>query len=171
MTRIEFVFDSTRIAGMAAFGASALVCVSAATSSRMRRPSIWWVLAAAQLLCLVEIVFAFRYRLHGAFNALLQDHGLYGSRERWQASLLIAVLAASAGLAGVLCWRHRADRAAVLAIVGATLGLLALAAEAISLHRIDTLMYAPLGPLAGVVWMWIAAAVLVTGAALDASLR
>jgi hypothetical protein len=163
---IAIVLDVTRVTGVLAFGAAALACATLAISRRPRHPALWASLAVVQMLCAVEVLFGFRYGLHDLANGALLERGWYGSRGDWQALLLGAGVAAICALGLLAAWQSRADRYAAVAIVGAALGVSVLLAETISLHRIDVVMYASLGPFVGLVWMWIAAASMVAAAAL-----
>ena len=166
MSGLGIVLDPTRLAGTLAFGTAALACLRAATAGG-RPASPWWSLGALQLLCLLEVVLGLRYGLHETLNGLLRDRGWYASRGAWQAELLLAALGVVATVVALACWRHRGQRAAIVAIVGTAVAVSVLGTETISLHRIDAIMYASLGPLVGLAWMWIAASALVTAAALS----
>lgn len=167
MSGLGVALDPTRLAGTLAFGTAALACLRAAAASRRRPASLWWSLGALQLVCVLEVLLGLRYGLHETFNGLLQDRGWYASRGAWQGELLLAALGGVGTIVALACWRHRDDAAAIVAVVGTALGVSVLGTETISLHRIDAIMYAPAGPLVALAWMWIAAAALVTAAALS----
>jgi hypothetical protein len=159
------VLDPTRVAGTLAFGTAALACLRAGALAP-RRAVTWWILAALQVACVVEVLLGTRYGLHEALNRVLQARGWYASRGQWQAELLAATLALIAGAMLYSAWRHRDDAAATLAIVGTAMGVALFVAETISLHRIDAVMYAEVGPLVVLAWMWIATSAFVIVAAL-----
>jgi len=162
---LNIVFDPTRVAGTVAFGAAALACFHAAAVTP-RRSYLWWLLGAVQLACLLEVLLGLRYGWHDTVKSLLQERGWYASRGQWQAELLAVALALIAVLAIFAAWRHRVDGAGRVAIAGTALGVSLLGTEAISLHRVDAIMYARLGPFDALVWMWLAAAAIVVTAAL-----
>ena len=162
---MSLILDATRIAGALAFGTAALACLRAARVAP-RRPALWRVLGAVQLLCVLEVLLALRYELHDVAIGLLQEHRWYASRGQWQPALLGAALMPLAALAAWAAWRHRADGARIAAIAGTALGVSLLGTETISLHRIDAVMYWQAGPFVVVVWLWLAAALVVIAAAL-----
>lgn len=168
MTSIASALDPTRLAGTLAFGTAALGCLYVAASARSQRTSVWWILGAVQLVCLLEVLLGLRYGLHNAFGRLLKDRGWYASRDQWQAELLVGAVVLVAAAAACACWRHRHDGAAMLAIVGTALGVSVLGAETVSPHRLDAIMYTPAGPWVVLAWMWLAASAVVTVAALKA---
>ncbi|MEO8312378.1 MAG: hypothetical protein ABI520_14505 [Caldimonas sp.] len=162
---MSVTLDATRVAGSLAFGAAALACLRAARVAPRGRV-LWWVLGTVQLFCVLEVLFALRYELHDIATGLLQEHRWYASRGQWQAELLGTGLALIAAIAGWAAWRHRDDGARTAALAGTALGVSVLGAETISLHRIDALMYSQAGPFVVVVWLWLAAALVVVAAAL-----
>ena len=165
MSGFGVVFDATRLTGTVAFATAALACLRAAVVAP-RGGSVWWALGAVQLACVLEVLLGLRYGLHTVVDSLLQERGWYASRGDWQAELLFAVLALIAAIAAFIAWRQRDDGAKTAAIIGTALGVSLLGTETISLHRIDAVMYTQAGPLAVVVWMWLAAAAIVVVAAL-----
>lgn len=98
---------------------------------------------------------------------MLQARDSYAARSDWQVTLLPAVLLMLAVAGALAAWRHGRDGAGMVAIVGTTLAVSLLVTETISLHRIDVLMYLPVGPWVALAWAWVAAAAAVAAAAIS----
>jgi hypothetical protein len=162
--------DPSRLAGAIAFAMAAIACALAAAIAP-RRAVLWRTLGVVELVLVAEVLLGLRYRLHGAFDELLQQRGWYASRGQWQGELLVAALVPVIVLVAFACWRHRGDGAATVAIIATALGASLFATETVSLHRIDAIMYAPAGPVVALAWMWIAVSVLVSAAAAAAIAR
>jgi len=160
--------DANAVAGLSAFAAAAAACLRVALRRR-GAAALWGTLAALHAFWALEILLNLRYRFRAALIPLLQDRGWYGSRTTWQGAAIVAALLIGTALAGWLWRRHRGDGAAVGAIVGTALALMLLVVETISLHRVDAVMYAQVGPLVLLVWTWIGAAAIVIASALAAS--
>jgi len=160
--------DANAVAGLSAFAAAAAACLRVALSRR-GAAALWGTLAALHAWWALEILLNLRYRFRAALIPLLQDHGWYASRTTWQAAAIVAALLVGTALAAWLWRRHRDDGAAVGAIAGTALALMLLVVETISLHRVDAVMYAQVGPLVLLAWAWIGAAAIVIASALVAS--
>ena len=160
--------DANAVAGLSAFAAAAAACHRVALRRR-GAAALWGTLAALHAWWALEILLNLRYRFRAALIPLLQDHGWYASRTTWQAAAIVAALLVGTALAAWLWRRHRDDGAAVGAIAGTALALMLLVVETISLHRIDAVMYAQVGPLVLLAWAWIGAAAIVIASALVAS--
>ena len=160
--------DANAVAGLSAFAAAAAACLRVALRRR-GAAALWGTLAALHAWWALEILLNLRYRFRAALIPLLQDHGWYASRTTWQAAAIVAALLVGTALAAWLWRRHRDDGAAVGAIAGTALALMLLVVETISLHRIDAVMYAQVGPLVLLAWAWIGAAAIVIASALVAS--
>ena len=91
------------------------------------------------------------------------------SRTAWQGEAIVVALLIGAALAAWVGRRHRDDGAALGAIAGTALALMLLVVETISLHRVDAVMYAEVGPLVLLAWAWIGAAAIVIASALASS--
>jgi len=158
--------NPTQWLGLCAFALAAAACVRAAT--RCGRP--WTGLAWWQAACAAEVVIDLRQRVHGGMDAWLAAHGAYATRLPLQVGLLSLALA---GMAGGVWWAaagmRRDGPAASLARTASLAAVMLFVVESISLHAIDALMFAPLGPVLAIGWMWAAAAALVIAAALTAS--
>lgn len=153
--------------GALLFGAAALTCASAAQRAPHRERTPWRIVAMMQLAFAVEVVLGFRYGLLGGADALLQAHGWYASRRPVQAGLIALTLALTVlwGLR-LLGQRERGGAALTLARVGNALGLALFAVETVSLHQVDAVLYARVGPLNRLACLWALVAVIVALAAL-----
>ena len=144
--------NATQLAGLLAFGVAALACVRAAKALQQR---LWWKLAGASAGFALEAVLGLRHRLRAAIDIWLQGEGWYDSRTPVQVGLLVlcALLLAWAlwGLAGL---RHAGVHARVAATACAV-ALCLFVIEAISLHGVDSLMYANIGPVRVVGCAWV----------------
>ena len=157
--------DPTRLLGLVSFGFAAAACGLAARRERGSAP-VWWLLASAQGVLFAEVMSGMRHRVHALVDALLRANGLYESRSGLQIALLVAGLLAFVGI-GVAATRLRRHGTGTAPAASATLiaGALVMA-EAVSLHRLDALMYAPVGPVRSIALGWAACAVVVIGSAL-----
>ena len=160
--------DANAIAGLSAFAAAAAACLRVSLR-RGRSAALWGTHAALHAAWALEIVLNLRYRFRAAILPLLQDRGLYGSRTAWQGAAIVVALLIGAALAAWAWRRHRGDGAALGAIAGTALALMLLVVETISLHRVDAVMYAEVGPLVLLAWAWIGAAAIVIASALGSS--
>ena len=160
--------DANAVAGLSAFAAAAAACLRVSLR-RGRSAALWETLAALHAAWALEIVLNLRYRFRAAILPLLQDRGLYGSRTAWQGAAIVVALLIGAALAAWAWRRHRGDGAALGAIAGTALALMLLVVETISLHRVDAVMYAEVGPLVLLAWAWIGAAAIVIASALRSS--
>jgi hypothetical protein len=150
--------DLTRMVGMATFAGGALACALAA---RAQRPSgrIWWALAGMQALFALEVLAGLRYQAHLLVNVLLREHDWYNGRTPLQLGLLGVALGGTAAITRALA--SRVDRSIALVLAGTALAWATMLTEAISLHRIDALIYAPLGPVKTIAALWLCAGALV----------
>lgn len=146
----------TMWAGIAAFGVAALLAWVAARGSR-REATAWRAIAVANGLLVIEMVANLRHRLHGMVARLFEMEGFYGARRGPQALMLVLLAAGVAAIAVSLVGRMR--RAGGPARIAALLTMLTLAlfgAEIISLHQVDRLLYARIGPMMTIAWSWLA---------------
>lgn len=156
-----------QMTGIVCFALATGACVLAARCGRRAWPMLAWMQAA---FCL-EIVINARHRLHDVVDDVLRDHGWYAARTPWQIGLL-AVIALLAIACVPIAWRMaRGDRLATIALSASLVVATSLTVEAVSLHGVDTWMYAPVGPLLAVVVGWIAASLVVIAAALGSVRR
>lgn len=158
----ELSIDLTQWVGIAVFAAAAIACLAA---SRVR-PVAWRLLAALQVSCCVEVVWGVRYQLHNEADLVLQGQGRYEGCHPLQLTPIgIVLLLAVAGAAGIV-WRARRLNAG---LAGALLGTLLTGAlfdlETVSLHDIDATMYAVVGPIKAIDWMWAGVAAITIASA------
>lgn len=159
--------NATQLTGLLAFGGAAVACARAALMGRGR---LWWVLCAASSAFAIEVVAGLRHRGHDLIDALLQAQGWYGSRGPVQVGLIAAVLLIGVwALVRLLRWRA-ADGCARAAVIACSVVLGLFFIEAISLHGVDTIMYAYVGPVKAIGWAWAAAALATAWAALRAAM-
>lgn len=158
--------NPTQLTGLLVFGCAALACAFAGQVCGERR---WWRLAAVSSACMLEVALGLRHRAHDLVDAVLQAGGWYASRSHTQV-LLLAIVALLA--AGTLAWLLSLRGMAAAIRVGAAASIAALwlfTIEAISLHAVDALMYAHIGPVLAIGWAWAALALIITAAALVAA--
>ena len=167
-------FDNpTRAVGQVAFAVAAVLAALAATAAGRRRTvadaRLWWTVAVVFALLWIETALNWRFVPRTVAHRLLDARGGYGARAGLQEALLVALGAAIvvAVVASVLVRRRRARLASTTrAAFAATTALVALfAVEAISLHALDVRLYAAVGPLLAVGWLWLAASAVVVGMA------
>ena len=164
----ELHTNPTQLTGLIAFALAALACVTVARRGAGTR---WWRVAALQAVCLIEVLVGFRHRAHDLVDSLLQANGWYASRGPLQVALLVAALVLAL-LTFVALTRLRRAGAELWFAASATAAALCLfAAESVSLHGVDAVMYLNLGPVLLIGWCWAACAAVVGGAAIRAALR
>lgn len=158
--------NPTQLTGLLVFGGAAIACAFAAQVCGERR---WWRLAAVSSVCMLEVAVGLRHRAHDLVDSVLQAGGWYESRSQAQVPLLVIVALLAAGtLAWLLSLRGTAAEIRVAAAASmAALWLFGI--EAISLHAVDALMYAYIGPVLAIGWAWAALALVIAAAALHAA--
>lgn len=158
--------DPTQLTGLLAFGCAALACAFAGRVGRERR---WWGLAGVSSVCMLEVALGLRHRAHDLVDSLLRAGGWYDARSPAQVLLLaIVALLAAASLGWLTSLRGTAAEVRVGAAAGMT-ALWLFGIEAISLHAVDALMYARIGPVLAIGWSWAALALVIAAAALVAA--
>jgi hypothetical protein len=158
--------NPTQLIGLLAFACAAIAC---ARTARARHERAWWWLCAACSGFVLEVAIGLRHRTHDLVDALLQAEGSYASRAPVQIGLLAVALVLSAGTLLWLMRARRTDPNLKAAAVGCAIALWLFLIEAISLHGVDAVMYAYIGPVYLIGWAWAATALLVIGAALRAA--
>jgi hypothetical protein len=158
--------NPTQLIGLLAFACAAIACARTALARR-ERP--WWWLCAACSGFVLEVAVGLRHRTHDLVDALLQAEGSYASRGPVQIGLLAVALVLSAGTLAWLIRARGADANVKAATVGCAAALWLFLIEAISLHGVDAVMYAHIGPVMLIGWAWAATALLVLWAALRAA--
>ena len=164
----ELHTNPTQLTGLLAFALAALACAAAA---RRGAGALWWRVAAWQAVCVAEVLFGFRHRAHDLVDTLLVANGLYGERGPLQVALLVAALALALLTFVALTRLRRAGTELWLAATATAGALWLFAAESVSLHGVDAVMYLSLGPVLLIGWCWAACAAVVAGAAMRALRR
>lgn len=163
---IDFA-NPNQLAGIACFALAAAACTYAAR----RGSRAWGALAWTHAAFCLEIVISSRHRLHDVVDEVLRDHGWYAGRTPWQIGLLVAIAALALACLPP-AWRGvRGDRLATIALIASLVVATSMLVEAVSLHAVDAWLYAPGAALLPVVFGWIAASMVVVGAALGAGRR
>jgi hypothetical protein len=162
----EFHTNPTQVTGLLVFAIAAVAC--ARTAIRLRPPaaSLWWGLSAMQAAFVGEVALGLRHRVHDLVDAVLQERGWYASRSTLQVVLIaIALMLAAGSVAALKHWRRFEPRA-MPAMVCSVAVLWSFVIEAISLHRVDAVMYFKVGPVMLVACGWAMASAVVTVAAI-----
>jgi hypothetical protein len=144
----------TRIVGLATYAGAAVACAWRWRNSH-RSGTAFGVLAAAQVLLLVDIAFNLRWKLHEFFMQAAMARGLYGERRSPQLFILILLIAAAiAGCVLILRRFHRRLGAAI-AVASTLLSMALRCAEVLSYHNLDAILYHPVGKIMLVSVLWI----------------
>ena len=161
--------NATQATGLAALLAACVLAALAAKAHHGRDRHVWAALALVHALLMLDILVGARYALHDAVDDYLVFLGLYGVRRILQAFLLLAL---AMMIAGTLVWIWRTPvyaaivRARARTAAAATLAVAAVfAIETISLHQIDAFLYAHIGPVLVIGWLWASTALVVAIAA------
>ena len=167
-------FNPTRATGLAAYGAALVCCTIAWVRTRMRtrmrtkgRLALW--LMGIEGVLLLDIVFNWRWMLHGLVGGYAQSHHEYEQRRLPQViALVILAGLLLIGLIAVLrMFRKRVG--ALLAVSGALLSLVTWCVEVVSLHAVDHVLYHTVGSVMAVSLLWILACVMTSvGVLVDA---
>jgi hypothetical protein len=148
----------TRIAGLVAYGAGLLACAGRCWQLRHggRGSRLFGLLAAVQLVLLLDMAFDWRWKLHELIDRAAMAGGTYDLRRGPQMLALLGL----GGAAGIgLLWgaaRLRQRAGAALALAGTILSVALRCAEVVSLHNADALLYASVGGLMVVAMFWLA---------------
>lgn len=164
----ELHTNPTQLTGLLAFALAGLACAAAARRGGGAR---WWRVAAWQLVCVAEVLFGFRHRAHDLVDTLLVANGLYGERGPLQVALLVAALLLALLTFVALTRLRRAGPELWLAATATAAALWLFAAESVSLHAVDAVMYLSIGPVLLIGWCWAACAAAVVWAATRAAIR
>ena len=150
----------TRACGLAAYGTAWICCASAWIRPKAGRTTarVAAVLMAIESALLLDMAFNWRWKLHQAVMDLAMQRHEYGERRMPQAivvSLLCAVL-----LFGLfLCWRSFRHRGTtLLAVSGTLMSVIIWCIELVSLHAVDHVLYARMGGVMAVAFLWILSA-------------
>ena len=155
--------NSTQAIGAIAFGITAITCL---LSGKART---WHALSCVHLIFAAEIAVGLRHRLHIGIDYLLQLAGYYASRTAFQIMLLTAValcviLLAASRIHKMLAqqlYQAESIACAATAVTGCVFAL-----EIISLHAVDSYLYAQVGGVMRIGWLWLSGATIVTASAL-----
>lgn len=144
----------TQWLGILGFGAAGLLCLG------IRQPS-WAAIGSVNLLYSAECVLGWRHELSWLGAAALGEH--YSERAPLQIILVIgALLIGAALLAWARCIMRDGSTRIALTATAISGGLFA--AEIISLHDMDAILYQKVGPALLIGWLWLGLA-LITGLA------
>lgn len=169
---IEPHLNPTQLVGIIAFFAAAIAAARVALAKRDQRKAsarVWWWVGAIHLVWVMEVVVGARHGLHDWVNAVLHDNGLYPKRAAIQMLLLVGcVLCVALAHTVVRRWLKGtaplAPHARRAAFVTMAVGALFIV-ESISLHAIDQLLYANLGPVLAITYLWVGMALAILASA------
>ena len=114
------------------------------------------VLAAVQLVLLLDIAFNLRWRLHDFFMQEAMAHGVYGLRRPPQLLALCTLIGVSTLCCAFILSRFRRRRGAAIAVAGTLLSVALRCAEVLSYHDLDAVLYAQVGKVMMVSILWTA---------------
>lgn len=160
----------TRVIGLAGYGISLGICLTAflRCSKRERSGSLFAALAAAQLFLMLDMAFDWRWKLHAYWMQEAVTEGVYGARRSPQLLGLVVLACLALCCAGLILMKLRHRLGAALALTGTVLSMAMWASEAISYHYLDLILYRKVGGAMLVSFVWIALAVVTSfGAVLD----
>jgi len=153
----------TRVVGLAAYASAVVVCAcrwwrgELSDGQKHRKGGgVFGILAAVQLLLLLDIAFNLRWKLHEFFMQEAMGHGVYGLRRRPQLLALWMLIGASALCCAVIVSRFRRRRGAAIAVAGTLLSVALRCAEVLSYHNLDAVLYAQIGKVMLVSILWMA---------------
>jgi hypothetical protein len=150
--------NATQIAGMLSFGCAALMCMQAAWRGGTAWHGIGRRLALIHAVLVLEIALGLRHGLQRVAGEWLRIQQAYAGRADIQIALLVLLAAlVLLALIWVLGRLHQAGTSERLAVVGTLISVALVAAETVSLHALDAWLYAPVGPLLRIGWVWLAA--------------
>ncbi|SFH69080.1 hypothetical protein [Albimonas pacifica] len=161
--------NATQIVGLAAFVVTALLCAQAARRSSVAA-GFWGGMAGLYALLSVDMALDLRMDLRRGMVQAAKAAGDYGARREVQ-PILLGLLALGVVVGLALLARRLRGAGARLALLGAAATLAVVGTEVISLHRVDAMLYRPIGPVMAIAWAWSASAALVCLGALRAARR
>ena len=163
--------NSTEAAGFIAFVPAASAALIAAIADRLPSARKSWVLiGTVYMLLSIEILASTRHRLGIALREWLRATHLFSERRPVQAALIL-VIVAFVLLAAFILVRRAPTRTLAIAS-GATAAAVGIFfVETVSLHVVDGVAYAALGPILLIGWLWLACGWLTTAAALWSRFR
>ena len=149
----------TRVAGLAAYAAAVTACAWRWWRDKQKYRKgggVFSILAAVQLLLLLDIAFNLRWKLHEFFMREAIDHGIYGMRRPPQLLALWMLIGTSALCCALIVSRFRRRPGAAIAVAGTLLSVALRCAEVLSYHGLDAMLYAQIGKVMLVSILWIA---------------
>ena len=153
----------TRGVGFAAYASAVAVCAwrwwrdrQNDRQSDQRSGGVFGVLAALQIVLLLDIAFNLRWKLHEFFMQEAMDHGVYGLRRSPQLFALWILIGASALCCALIVSRFRRRPGAAIAVAGTLLSVALRCAEVLSYHYLDAVLYAQAGKVMVVSILWMA---------------
>jgi hypothetical protein len=120
---------------------------------RSRRYLRW--VGVVQFLLLLDIVFDWRWTLHDLLAGDAKAHKVYTERRPYQVIVLELLAAALLCGAAYVLFRMRRRPGAGLSVTGTLLSVGLWCEEVVSYHYADKVMYAGIGPLMVVAYLWI----------------
>ena len=158
--------NSTEAAGFIAFVPAAIAAFIAAIADR--RPTVrngWALIGAIYVMLSAEILASTRHRLGIALREWLRATHLFPERRPVQAALILLIVAIV--LLAAFALVGRAPARALAVATGATVAALGIfIVETVSLHAVDGVVYAPLGPILLIGWLWLVCGSVTIAAAL-----
>ena len=156
------MINETQLVGLFVFGIAAASCF-------LRNKGEWKILGLVFSAFMAEIILGWRHMTHKVLVGWLGS--FYNARAPIQLLMLIACVICIAALA-VTCLRQTHKPLTVrLVYLLALLALGLFGVEAISLHKIDALLYQPVGPVLYIAWIWGAICLGVTSIAIGDSIH
>lgn len=156
----------TRVVGLVAYASAVAACAwrwwrgkrDKLNDGQKRRKGggVFGVLAAVQLLLLLDIAFNLRWKLHEFFMHEAMDHGVYGLRRSPQLLALWMLVGASILCCALIVSRFRRRPGAAVAVAGTLLSVALRCAEVLSYHYLDAVLYAQIGKVMLVSILWMA---------------
>jgi hypothetical protein len=140
------MLNATQLVGLVATAVVVVACLVA----RRRRP--WRILAALHAALFIDLLGNFRHHLHDLVDAGLIADGLYQQRSGPQI-VLLGLIAVSALALVVMLFKLKRTTERIGILSSGALVLLFLV-EIISLHRVDAMLYRPVGPIMTIALLW-----------------
>jgi hypothetical protein len=157
MIASEAWLTPTRATGMVVYGAAMVCCgmVWAKCRGRSAISQLAALLAAIEGALLLDMIFNWRWRLHGQLMDLAQRWNEYDLRRSPQriAIFVLMIFFAVGVITALRVFRGRSG--ALLAVFGVLLSIVLWCTEVVSLHALDHVLYHFLGPLMLVSLVWI----------------
>jgi nitrate/nitrite transporter NarK len=172
---VTLPINATQAMGLGAFFTAFILASTAVTAYQGVERKVWVCIAAANALCVLEVLLGTRHALHDIADGYLRLFGLHAGRRSLQAYILLVLTVV---VASTLVWIARGSlyaairRARARAAATATLATSTIfAVETVSLHQIDAVLYRHVGPVLVIGWLWVMTALAVSASAALAKLR